>query len=112
MASKHHNPEADETLVDLSAGIREVRGIQQVDAYNGNGAETAYVQLFDVEAAEDVTLGTTVPDWVVCVPAGGGNNPVFQPALGFLNGVVYAVTGSPDGADAPDEPIVLNIACV
>ncbi len=102
----YHNPEADETVVLVSAGDRNVFAI---DAYNGAGAADAYVQMFDAAKVADVALGTTVPRWVLPVPAGGGHAPIYTQPLPFDAGLVVAVTSTPDGNGAPNAPIVLSI---
>lgn len=103
---KYHNPAAAETPVLVAAGPR---GISALDAYNGAGAADAYVQLFDADSADTVVLGETVPTWVVCVPASGGNASTWPSPLPFANGLVVAVTDSPAGSSAPAATIVLSI---
>jgi len=102
----YHNPAADESLVLVATGDRNVFAI---DAYNGQGATDAYLQMFDAAAVASVTLGTTEPRWVLPVPATGGNAPVYHQPLPFDSGIVVAVTSTPDGAGAPGAPIVLSI---
>lgn len=102
----HHDPAADETLVLVAAGAR---GIDAIDAYNGAGAADAYVQMFDAVKVADVNLGTTVPRWVLPVPAGGGNAPVYEEPIPFDLGLVVAVTSTAGGNGAPGSPVVLSI---
>jgi hypothetical protein len=42
--------------------------------------------------AVSVTFGTTVPNWNIGIPPGGGNNPNMVGGLQFVNGIVIAVT--------------------
>lgn len=102
----YHNPAADETVVLVATGDRNVFA---VDAYNGAGAADAYLQMFDAAKAADVALGTTAPRWVLPVPAGGGNAPGYHQPIPFDSGLVVAVTSTPDGAGAPGTPVVLSI---
>jgi hypothetical protein len=62
-------------------------------------AAVAFIQLFDKATAAEVTPGTTLPDWVVEVPAGTpvGNTSVGDgvpsvAGLRFENGVVVIAT--------------------
>lgn len=102
----YHDPAADETPILVATGDRNVFS---VDAYNGQGATDAYLQMFDAAAAADVTLGVTAPRWVLPVPALGGNAPAYQVPIPFDLGLVVAVTSTPGGAGAPGTPIVLSI---
>ena len=71
-----------------------------VHAVNTTGAD-AYIQLFDAAAAADVTLGTTVPDWVVMSDFGVGLVSVSDGlptyGLSFRLGIVAASTTTPTG---------------
>ena len=73
-------------------------------AFNNPGAATSYVQLFDVAAANAVTLGTTVPNAVIGLAAGA---TISGPQdLGFWKGLVAACTSTPTGAGAPNAAAV------
>jgi len=79
------------TKVTVSASQCQLHGLVVV---NQTAAE-AFLQIFD-KAAGDVTVGTTVPDYFVPIPASGG--VVLPLALfGFqhLIGIVIACTTSP-----------------
>ena len=102
----HHDPAATNTKVLLAAGPRLLHA---VDAYNGAGAADAFVQLFDAASTAEVNLGTTVPRWVLPVPKGGGNAPVYTAPVPFEAGLVVAVTSTASGGAAPATPIVLSI---
>lgn len=102
----HHDPAATNTKVLLAAGPRLLHA---VDAYNGAGAADAFVQLFDAANTAQVTLGSTVPRWVLPVPKGGGNAPVYTEPLPFEHGLVLAVTSTASGSSAPGTPIVLSV---
>lgn len=57
-------------------------------------AAAAYLQLFDAAAVADVTVGTTVPRWVVKSAANDPSTDPDLPAGGlkFMNGIVIAST--------------------
>lgn len=76
------------------------------EIYNPGNA-LAYVQFFDAKAA-DVTLGATVPVWIVPVPSGGR---VIGPndKLRFLTGISCAAATTATGASAPNAAQVAAI---
>ncbi len=55
-----------------------------------------FVQIFDAAAIADVTLGTTVPDWVL-VAAAGGQDDSLKSGLSFKKGIVAAATTTATG---------------
>lgn len=83
------------TLIQTGALI-----LTAVHAINTTGAD-AYVQIFDAAAAADVTLGTTVPAWVVMSDFGIGlvsaSDGLPTNGLSFRNGIVAASTTTPTG---------------
>ena len=60
-------------------------------------AAAAYVQLFDAKLATDVTVGTTIPKWVVASPSSAVSADHGIPAHGikFDKGVIVASTTTP-----------------
>ena len=72
-----------------------------VHAINTTVAD-AYIQIFDAAAAADVTLGTTVPDWVVMSDFGVGlvsvSDGLPTHGLSFRLGLVAASTTTPTGS--------------
>ena len=70
-------------------------------AINTTGAD-AYLQLFDAAAAADVTVGTTIPDWVVMSDFGVGlvsqSDGLPTNGLSFRLGLVAASTTTPTGS--------------
>lgn len=62
--------------------------------YLFNPAATAcYIQMFDVATATTVTLGTTVPDQSLGIPAGSAANiPPVSPGVNWVNGIKIAST--------------------
>ena len=77
--------------------------VTAVKAINTTGAD-AYIQLFDAAAAADVTVGTTVPDWVVLSDFGAGltslGDGLPTDGLLFKLGVVAASCTTPTGNSA------------
>lgn len=67
-------------------------------AINTTSAD-AYLQLFDAAAAADVTVGTTIPDWVVMSDFGAGlvsaSDGLPTDGLSFRLGLVAASTTTP-----------------
>jgi hypothetical protein len=70
-------------------------------------AVDTFIQLFDTAATADVTLGGTVPDVVLSIPAGDATlrGHIYEPIGGpngvnFQNGLVAAVTTTADGNTA------------
>jgi hypothetical protein len=59
-------------------------------------ASVAYMQVFDTTGA--VTLGTTVPTFVVPIPAGAGANLEITNGIAIASGIKVAATTTPTGA--------------
>jgi len=72
-----------------------------------DNADTAkiYVQLFDL-AIGDVTVGTTVPKYVIPVPAGAMYDDKL--VMDFATAISYAVTSTPTGLGATGATITLS----
>jgi len=66
--------------------------------YNPNSS-VSYVQLFDT--ASSVTLGTTVPDLILPIPATSGANLSDTIGIGFTTGIKIACTTTETGLTAP-----------
>lgn len=67
-----------------------------------NDAAIRYVQMFDVAAASQVVLGTTVATRRMLLPASGGNT--WDGTIKFVHGCFIAVTTTRTGAVAPTAP--------
>lgn len=71
---------------------------------NANTSQ-ACLQVFDAATAGAVTLGTTRPDLVFCIPAGTGNpgaaNLEFVNGVNFASGIQVAWTTTASGNTAP-----------
>ena|SRR5437660_1054614 len=81
------------TATLVRSGRMIIKNMKQV---NGDVA-TAYLQIFDAAAAASVTVGTTIPTWVMVAGAAGGSDD-FVGELVFDNGIVVAGTTSATGA--------------
>lgn len=76
--------------------------------YNPNSS-VAYVQLFDVATATSVTLGTTVPDVILPIPATSGANILSDTGIAFANGIKLACTTTATGLTAPSTGLDMSI---
>ena len=85
----------------LAAGhpiiLSAVRVVQATEA-----ATEIFTQIFNAAAATDVTLGTTIPDWVVQLDEAVGGVSVGdglpEHGLSLSLGCVVACTDSPEGS--------------
>jgi hypothetical protein len=79
-------------------------------AINTTGA-AAYIQLFNAAAASDVTLGTTVPTWVVKSQASDVSDGDGLPTDGLLFplGLFAASTTTPTGLTAAAQHVKIAI---
>lgn len=68
--------------------------------YNPN-ASVAYVQIFDAASTGAVTLGTTVADGRITVPAASAANMEVTNGVHMANGIVIACTTTATGSTAP-----------
>ena len=95
------------TVTQVATGTKTLTAIRAINTT----AADAYVQLFDVAAIADVTLGTTLPAWVVLsdpsdlslgdgLPNGG---------LMFLNGIAAASTTTATGLTAAVQHVRLAV---
>ena len=84
-----------------------------VRAFQGGLAADAYVQLFDAAAAADVTVGTTVPTWVVLTDFGAGEvsggDGLPTHGLVFRNGVVVASTTTSTGSTGATQQVRIAV---
>lgn len=71
----------------------------------------AFIQLFDAATAASVTVGTTVPRWVVSSPATSASSDHGVPSGGivFRNGIVAASTTTPLGNTGATQHLRLAI---
>lgn len=78
--------------------------------YVDNTANSAksYVKIYD--ATSGVTVGTTVPEYIIMIPAGVARQFVVKQGFAFSTGLSYAVvtTGGTAGTTAPTSPITVR----
>ena len=70
----------------------------------GGGVADIFVQLFDAALLADITVGTTVPRWVLLIPDGDNvttGDGLPTEGLIFNNGVVAAATSEAGNNTAP-----------
>jgi hypothetical protein len=94
----YQNLDADESEDLAFGGPCELIG---GSAYNGHSAVT-FLKIYDAAAVSAVTVGTTVPKFVIGIPA---TSAVAIPPADFTSGVVVACTLNAALADATD-PVV------
>ena len=92
----------------LSVGHR--CALMAVRTINTTAAD-AYLQLFDAASASDVSVGTTVPDWVVQADANDPSVGDGLPTDGIIfdNGIVIASTTTATGNTAATQHVRLAI---
>lgn len=76
--------------------------ITAVRLFTDSAAADIFLQMFDAAQESDVTLGTTIPDWVVTIdsaasPVSSGDGLPTH-GLVFSKGLVIASTTTPAGA--------------
>ena len=74
--------------------------------YNPN-ATAIYVPIYNV-AAGSVTVGTTNPQIVLCIPATSGANVEFSRGIAFSTAISAAATTTGGGNTAPTTPLEAN----
>lgn len=112
MATTVHYLKTDqtETETEVVEGPCEVSKIECWNLDTGN----RFLQCFDADA-DDVTVGTTTPDWIVLIPAGDGaadygvGTDDFPAGLVFRNQLTIAVTTTPTGSTGPTNDVVVKI---
>ena len=103
--NKYSNAALDETKDTVTVGETYLANIV---VSNRDTAEVS-IQLFDKLAA-NVTVGTTVPDWIVTVPASSVSNILMTLPILFGTGIVAACATTPTGNSAPGTAAVVNLA--
>jgi hypothetical protein len=89
------------TTVKASAGQ-----LYGYDLYNSN-ASAVYVQVFN-KLIGSVTLGTTVADMVIVLPAGGGRNVSYDSGIAMSTGISFACTTTRGGLTSPAATVDVN----
>lgn len=102
--SLYVDKDGDNTKQTVQTGRTLVYGW---NIHNPNGA-VMYVQMFN-KAAGDVTVGTTVNDYSVLVPANGNAYADRNTPINFDTGFVVACTTTEDGSTDPTTGLVVHI---
>jgi len=79
-------------------------------AVDNTDVAKVYLQVFDAAAVTDVTIGTTVPDYVIPVLASSRQNDDHVQGLMFKKGICYASTTTAAGAIAPGAVSAISAA--
>lgn len=103
----YSNAAADETKVQVIAPTHTGILVFNFTCYNPDASAAAFVQFFDVLAA-NVTLGTTVPKFVLPLPSLGGIDGGLTAPREFRTAVTYAVTATATGAGAPASDCIVQ----
>lgn len=95
------------TKVQVKSSVGSIYGWT---VYNPN-VTVAYIQIFYLPSAS-VTVGTTSPDRILPVPAGGGLDTALAYAISAATGITVAATTTPTGNTAPATGLVFNMEYV
>ncbi len=96
-ASSSNGGATSYTSTTLNATLQQIRPATGTNLYallgaNGSAA-AAYIQIFTTTALASVTLGTTVPDFLLVVPAGDSRPlTIGLPGVIITEGIVAAST--------------------
>ncbi|HSE57602.1 MAG TPA: hypothetical protein VLA99_02780 [Nitrospiraceae bacterium] len=89
----------DATAVLLQKGRLTITAAR---LFKASAAADVYLQMFDKAAAADVTVGTTVPDWVVMLDSAAGEvssgDGLPTDGMTFYRGLVVACTTTSTGS--------------
>jgi hypothetical protein len=100
---------ADETVAAIATAGMMLHFVEVSNVDN----DSYFLQLFNVAATTDVTLGTTTPTQSFLIPAGNGTlhgamDKVFDPPIDFTLGLSYAITTTAGGNTGPTTAMALN----
>lgn len=101
------------TAVLARGGACYLMAAKAISVQNG----VTFVQIWDRATAAEVTVGTTLPTWVISVPTNtttgdtsvGDGVPSAQ-GLHIMNGIVMAATTTPCGSTAPASACHVRLA--
>lgn len=104
--SAYFNSAMTATAVAAAAGI--YGSVASIHAENSNAADV-FLQLFDAAGTSAVTLGTTVPTYVIPLVKSAPTN-LANLALKFRAGLVAAITTTATGSTAAGStcPVTIN----
>jgi hypothetical protein len=79
--------------------LTQTAHIIAVQAINPSTTAPSYLQLFDAAASTGVTIGNTLPTWVVYTSTSNVSSPTNWPANGitFSSGITLSSTLTPTG---------------
>lgn len=83
--------------------------VYSIDLHNG-AAAVGFFLMFDAAAVADVTIGTTLPDYVLGMIASGNASQSFPKPLHFINGLVIAALTTISGTSSGQIDVSLGIA--
>ena len=84
----------------LRTGATHVTGALTISIFNATQTTPpVFTQFFDAATSQAVTIGTTIPDWVIFTSTNSVSGPNAWPANGiqFGSGVVVSCTTTPTG---------------
>ena len=82
--------------------------LDALHCYNA-GASVAFLQIFDAPTSGSVTLGSTVPQLSIGIPAASSSSISVVPSgTALYSGLQVAATDLPADASAPASPITCN----
>lgn len=104
-------------LVDTDAGGTAVAAkassavVYQIEVDNTANAAASYLKLYNTGSP---TVGTTVPDWVVMIPASVERNITIPEGLTFGTALSYACTtaGGTAGSTSPTSDVIVRMVYV
>ena len=99
----YFNSSADNTKTSIKASTGN---LYQLTCDNPN-VTRIYVQLFN-KALADITVGTTVPNYVIPVLPGAMFDNSYAIPMEFSTAISYAVTTTSTGAVAPSTAVMLS----
>jgi hypothetical protein len=104
-------------LIETAAGSTVVTAkassavLYELELDNTLNSAASYFKIFNTTS---VTLGTTVPDWVILVPASVSRTMVVTSGLTFATALSYAATtaGGTAGSTAPTSNFAVKLVYV
>lgn len=100
-----YKPYNNAALSNTSATVKSVPGIVGGWFIDNPNSSMTYVQFYDTTSA--VTVGTTLPDFFLGIPANGAAN-VHLP-IKFTKGIKIAATTTRTGASAPASSLGVSL---
>ena len=105
-AAKTYTADVADTVLNVSTETNHL--IYAISLDDATGTKT-YLQMFDAQSG-DVTLGTTVADFVLSVIPNGTGGAVFPIPFQFTVGCSIACTTTPTGLTASSSRVSITFA--